>query len=390
MDPISENTETAYRAALYAGRFYDRIVGADLPGEPDILDDWDVVSTRLDAALERTSTLAVLDLFSFPYEAMRGVRADMPLVLVLPEEFDAEFLIDVFGAAAFGRLGFFDRVATGDDALWEQLRRRYGWAAGQRVVIRGGQLEEVAEEVGGLLEAEAAPPDFSGEEQYEATSYWSERGEALADLSPHRAICSVRHDLRFNKAMHRVQAAALEPQFAVARGNLAESVPFDVLEVGAGVGRWAGSFDLTKTRFCGVDISEGMVRAARANFPAGQFDLIREDLILPYGDESFDLTYSVTVMHHNSTPDKRTLLSEMWRVTRPGGRLIFQEDFVTGKRLASSTVYPMSILKFVDLLLEATSGQVVLEHVESLRYPHDDLLRGGLLSLSRLGVPKTW
>src|SRR5918998_1125332 len=272
MDPISENTETASRVALYAGRFYNRIVGADLPGEPDILDDWDVVSTRLDAALERTSTLAVLDLFSFPYEAMRGVRADMPLVLVLPEEFDAEFLIDVFGAVAFKRLGFFDRVATGDAALWEHLRRRYGWAAGQRVVIRGSQLEEVAEEIGGLLEAEAAPPPFSGEEQYEATSYWSERGEALADLSPYRAICSVRHDLRFNKAMHRVQAAALEPQFAVARGNLAESVPFDVLEVGAGVGRWAGSFDLTKTRFCGVDISEGMVRAARANFPRGHFD----------------------------------------------------------------------------------------------------------------------
>lgn len=375
---------------MYAGRFCDRLTSTDLPGEPAILGDWDVISTRLDAALGRTSILAVLDMFSFPYEALRGVRTDVPLVLVLPEGFDAEFLVDVFGAAAFERLGFFDRVATGDDALWEKLRLRYAWAESQRLVIGGGSLEDVAEEVGTLLEAEAAPAGFSGEEQYEAISYWSERGDALANLSPHQAICSLHHDLRFNKAMHRVQAAALEPQFAVARGNRAEGVPFTVLEVGAGIGRWTASFDLAKTRFCGVDISEGMVRAARANFPEGHFDTIGEDLVIPYDDESFDLTYSVTVMHHNPTPAKRTLLSEMWRVTRPGGRLILQEDFVTGKRVASSTVYPMSIMKFVDLLLEATGGQVVLEHVESLRYPHDDLVRGGLLSLSRLGVPKTW
>lgn len=382
--------ENLNRPAFYAGRSFGHLAGVNLPGGPDVLGDWDVLSTRLDAALGRTSTLAVLDLFSFPFEAMKGTRRDVPLVLVLPSGFDAEFLTDVFGEVAFESLGFFDRVATGDDALWEKLRRRYGWAEGQRIVIEIGGLKEVAEEVGALLEAESAPPAFSGDEQYEAARYWSERGDALANLSPHRAICSVRHDLRFNKAMHRVQASALEPQFAAARGNRAESVPFTVLEIGSGVGRWAASFDLTTTRFCGVDISEGMVHAARANFPGGRFDTIGEDLILPYDDESFDLTFSVTVMHHNPTQAKRALISEMWRVTRPGGRLMFQEDFVTGKRLAASTVYPMSVMKFVELLLAATSGQVVLEHVESLRYPHDDLVRGGLLSLSRLGVPKTW
>ncbi len=113
-------------------------------------------------------------------------------------------------------------------------------------------------------------------------------------------------------------------------------------------------------------------------------------LLFPYEDESFDLVFSVTVMHHNPTPAKRILLSEMWRVTRPGGRLMFLEDFVAGEYSAGSTVYPMSVLKFVELLLEATAGQIVLEHVESLQYPHDGFVRGGLLSLSRLGIPKTW
>jgi len=200
----------------------------------------------------------------------------------------------------------------------------------------------------------------------------------------------VRHGARFNKAIHRVQSRALAPQLAAARGARAEDVPFDVLEVGAGVGRWASAFDLTKTRFFGVDVSEGMVSAARANFPEASFERLGPDLEVPHQDESFDLVYTVTVMHHNPTPAKKTLLSEMWRGARPGGRLIFLEDFVAAKRSENSTVYPMSVQGFVELLLEATNGQVVLEHFESVRYPHDDVTRGGLLAVTRLGVPKRW
>ena len=378
------------RPFYYAGRYFNRMSGVNLAGQHDVLTDWDVLSAGLDTALAQASTMAVLDMFSFPYEAMKGDLDDLPLILVLPPGLDAKFLVAVFGTPAFERLGFFDRVATGDDVLWEELRKRYGWAEGQRLVIGSGHPEEAAEELAALLEAESAPSHFFDDETYETNRYWSERGEALAKLSPHRAICSVHHDWRFNKAIHLAQASILEPQFVAAHGNRAESVPFDVLEVGTGVGRWAASFDLDSTRFVGVDISEGMVEAARANFPEGQFDLLNEDLILPYDDETFDLAFSVTVMHHNPTPAKRTLLSEMWRVTRPGGSLMFLEDFAVGEQSAKSTVYPMPVLGFIDLLLEATSGQVVMEHVESLQYPHDGFVRGGLLSLSRLGVPKTW
>src|SRR5918995_797017 len=94
------------------------------------------------------------------------------------------------------------------------------------------------------------------------------------------------------------------------------------LDVDTGIGRWAASFDPAGTRFCGVDISEGMVAAARANFPQRSFEQLGPDLGFPYEDESFDLVFSVTVMHHNPTPAKRTLLSEMWRVAKPGGRLL--------------------------------------------------------------------
>ena len=362
MDLISKTTRTtsATRPAFYAGRLSERLTGTDLPGSPDVLDDWNVLSTRLDGVFERASNLVVLDLFSFPFEALEGPRRDVPVILVLPPGFGAQFLVDLFGAVAFERLGFFDRVATADDALWEKLRRRYGWAGGQRIEVASELPEEAAGEVAALLEAE---------------------GYRAGEDGP------IRRRTRLGKTTHRAQAAVLEQQFAAARGNREDSVPFAVLEVGAGIGRWAASFDLTRTRFVGADADGEAVEVARGEFPEIRFDALGGDLILPYEDESFDMAFSVDVLHRNLTLARRVLLSEMWRVTRPGGRLIFLEELVTGRRPG---VYPMSIRKFVGLLLEATGGQVVLEHVESLRYPYDDLVRGGLLSLSRLGVPKKW
>ncbi len=375
---------------FYAGRFSEAVTEVGLPGDHTVLSDWDVLPVQLAAALEQASALVVLDMFSFPFESLSGDLQDVPLILLLPAGFDAEFLTTVFGGPAFGRLGFFDRIAAADDDVWAGLRQIYGFTEGQRLDIDDDSPGRAAAEIWAALEAESAlHAPFAGDE-YEADRYWTERGDALAGDAPHRAVCSVHHGLRFNKAMHRVQVAALHPQFAAARGTQAEEVPFDVLEVGVGVGRWAASFDLARTRFTGVDISEGMVEAARANFPQCRFARIGDEPVLPYADESFDLAFSVTVMHHNPTPTKRALISEMWRVTRPGGRLMFLDDFVGAGWSTTSTVYPMSVMKFVELLVEATAGQVVLEHVESLRYPHDDFTRGGLLGVSKLGVPKTW
>jgi len=383
-------TQRTEHPVYYAGRFSDDVADVGLPGDHNILSDWDVLPPQLSAALERASVLVVLDVFSFPFESLTRDLQDVPLVLLLPAGSDAGLLTSVFGLAAFARLGFFDRVAVGDAGVWAELRRRYGWVERQRIEVEDDRPEHAAAEISAALEAESAPLTRSLEGDYEADRYWAERGDALAGLAPDRAICSVNHGLRFNKAMHRVQASVLSPQFAAARGTQAEEVSFDVLEVGAGVGRWATGFDLARTRFTGVDISAGMVEAASANFPECRFDRLVEASILPYGDESFDLAFSVTVMHHNPTPTKLALISEMWRVTRPGGRLMFLEDFVSGEWSTTSTVYPMSVLKVVELLVEATAGQVVLEHVESVRYPHDGFTRGGLLSVSKLGVAKTW
>jgi hypothetical protein len=97
------------------------------------------------------------------------------------------------------------------------------------------------------------------------------------------------------------------------------------------------------------------------------------------------------VLKSGRTPfgGRRTLLSEIWRVTGAGGRLLFLDDFVFPSQLEEPGVHPVSVNRFVDLVLDATGGQVVLEHVASLRYPGEDLHRGALISLTRLGVTRT-
>jgi SAM-dependent methyltransferase len=349
-------TDAHRRPVVYAGRFVGQLAGADLPGDCIILGEQDALPHKLTGVLDRARTLVCLDLPSFPLEAITDDHWDVPMVVVLPSDLDADSLISTFGSALFERLGFFDRIVAPDPGLWEKLRRRYRWAESQHVPATSEHPSEVARTVLALLEAESASP-----------------------ATPEAGGIS-------GKTLHRAQAAALELQFAAARDT---GAPLDVLEVGAGAGRWASSFDLTKTRFVGIEARKDLLGTARSNFPEGRFDLLGSDLLFPYEDESFDLVFSVTVMHHNPARAKRTLLSEMWRVTRPGGRLLFLEDFVFTSRPEEPVIYPMSITEFVGLILDATAGQVVLGHAESLRYPGEDLHRGGLISLLRLGVPRT-
>jgi SAM-dependent methyltransferase len=380
-------TDAHGRQVIYAGRFADQIEGADLPGGCVVLGEQDALSHKLTEVLNRANALVFLDLLSFPLEAMTGRHWDIPIVVVLPTRFDAEYLTATFGSTLFERLGFFDCIITPDPALWKELRRKYWWAEGQRIPIAGDRPSEVATAVCALLEAE--PTITTSHDQKEAARHWRERIRVLAASVSQRAVHRVNGDLRLNKALHRVQAAALELLFAAVREKRDARVPLDVLEVGTGVGRWASSFDLTKTRFFGIGACEDLIEAARANFPEGRFDLLGSDLRFPYEDESFDLVFSVTVMERYPAPAKRDLLSEMWRVARPGGRLLYLENLVFERQSKNSTVHPMSISEFENLILDATAGQVVLDHVQSLRYPGEDLRRGGAISLLKLGVPKT-
>lgn len=105
-------------------------------------------------------------------------------------------------------------------------------------------------------------------------------------------------------------------EFALHRGK-------KLLEIGGGLGTDLAQFALNGAEVTDVDLSSGHLKLAEENFRLrglkGTF--IHQDAeTLPFPDSSFDVVYSNGVIHH--TPNTATLVKEMHRVLRPGGRVI--------------------------------------------------------------------
>jgi ubiquinone/menaquinone biosynthesis C-methylase UbiE len=99
-----------------------------------------------------------------------------------------------------------------------------------------------------------------------------------------------------------------------------------VLDVGCGTGvidRWLVRHTAGKNRITGVDINRYLlheaIALARKEVPEGALEF-REGSAeeLPFSDNSFDVTMSVTVIEE---VDAQQMLTELIRVTKPGGRV---------------------------------------------------------------------
>jgi len=90
-----------------------------------------------------------------------------------------------------------------------------------------------------------------------------------------------------------------------------------VLEVGCGTGLILGRAAGVAAEAHGLDLSAGMLAAARAR---GLRVVQASATALPWDDASFDLVYSFKVLAH--VADIRTAMAEMARVTRPGGHVL--------------------------------------------------------------------
>jgi ubiquinone/menaquinone biosynthesis C-methylase UbiE len=91
----------------------------------------------------------------------------------------------------------------------------------------------------------------------------------------------------------------------------------DVLECGCGTGLILDRVKEFARRAAGIDLSPGMLELAKAR----GLD-VREGSVtaLPFEDASFDVTCSFKVLAH--VPDIGKALSEMARVTKPGGVIL--------------------------------------------------------------------
>jgi demethylmenaquinone methyltransferase/2-methoxy-6-polyprenyl-1,4-benzoquinol methylase len=101
-------------------------------------------------------------------------------------------------------------------------------------------------------------------------------------------------------------------ELGLARGSL-------TLDVGCGTGDFIRELQRSGHQAVGVDLSEGMLRAA----PPGLRLVHADALLLPMPERAFDGVTSGFALRN--VVDPGLMLAEMGRVTRPGGRLALLE-----------------------------------------------------------------
>ncbi|MFO1289875.1 MAG: class I SAM-dependent methyltransferase [Nitrosomonas sp.] len=74
----------------------------------------------------------------------------------------------------------------------------------------------------------------------------------------------------------------------------------------------------------GLDIDPNVLEIAQQKIEQNKIELFLKQgsaIALPYPDQSFDHIISSLLLHHLTDPDKQQMLSEVFRVLKPGGRL---------------------------------------------------------------------
>ena len=100
-----------------------------------------------------------------------------------------------------------------------------------------------------------------------------------------------------------------------------------ILDFGSGVGNSITYFRryFPDAQLAGADISERSLEIARARFPATLQMLQIAEGRVPAEDNSFSLTFSACAFHHIPEEEHVHWLSELRRLTRPGGMLVIFE-----------------------------------------------------------------
>lgn len=100
----------------------------------------------------------------------------------------------------------------------------------------------------------------------------------------------------------------------------------DALDIGCGVGTIHPHILQSLGTLSGVDVSADSIARARADHPGVRYETY-EGRRLPFANASFDLAYTICVMHHVPPSQWQEFAAEMKRVLRPGGvALVFEHN----------------------------------------------------------------
>jgi len=95
-----------------------------------------------------------------------------------------------------------------------------------------------------------------------------------------------------------------------------------VLELGCGTGEFTRRVARGGAELIALDLSPELLGKARTKVRAGARFVRADATVLPFPTASFDAVYGCSILHHL---DVEAALTEVRRVLRPGGRLVFSE-----------------------------------------------------------------
>jgi cyclopropane fatty-acyl-phospholipid synthase-like methyltransferase len=160
------------------------------------------------------------------------------------------------------------------------------------------------------------------EKYYEKTHFWYRLLWYRKDLAIHYGFWDTTTRSQF-------EAVINENRFLAEQAQITQND--HVLDAGCGVG--GSAIWLAKTIGChvlGITISPSQVKAARKNaVKNGVSELVSFELIdymstsFPYS--TFDVVWGIESFCH--APSKRALFKELWRILKPGGRIVIADGF---------------------------------------------------------------
>ena len=180
------------------------------------------------------------------------------------------------------------------------------------------------------------------------------------------------YDYTYGPTLHPGRREAIQ-KMAIRPGH-------SVLEVGVGTGINLALYPST-SRITGIDLSSRMLDKARERIQAkglAHCEVLEMDaMAMSYPDNAFDVVYAPYVI--SVVPDPVKVAREMYRVCRPGGRVVILNHFKSRNPLLSrieTAISPMTVhIGFTaDLDLPAFLEQADLQPV----------------SIDKVNVPKMW
>ncbi len=100
--------------------------------------------------------------------------------------------------------------------------------------------------------------------------------------------------------------------------------PLRVLDVGCGVGEIHEFLKQNLKEIHGIDVSAESLKKAQTKYPQNKY-VHYDGLKIPFDDNSFDMVYTICVMHHVKPRQWEGFVKELHRVVKGGGLAVIIE-----------------------------------------------------------------